>query len=375
MAQGVRPEFPLLANEGCDPGARTTMSCPTRMECFVDEQYAEGGRCDCNPLWFKIPGKLPFDDLEWDDGFTASDCENHNFSRLIVSTFQLVNAGLILCFIFTDVVIIRELNRVKALKWNAATYSLFFLLWAAVAIFFVDLIYIFNFWDLDRKEYWYMSRTVLFTYALMPANVIIDFEIGVTWIDLYDRTNKMSKSTSRYLKVLRYALRTIAFIMSFGFIIWVSLGGILNLLVSALMPSVVGMIFIAIGGHLIVKTLCPDVKDVRNSNWKVAASIRRAVKHGVGGKMLEIMGLVGMGRTSRDPFLGYTYGYFNALFFFAYMFRMWAWLHYLIYSSRKHLKKYKNKNASAYFGFATIGGDSLQSVSTRLLQQSKEDDP
>ena len=136
----------------------------------------------------------------------------------------------------------------------------------------------------------------------------------------------MSKSSSRALKVLRYALRTAAFIMSFGFVIWTSMGGILDLLISALMPSVMGIIFLSIAGYLITKTLCPDNKDVANPNWKVSAAIRRAVKHGVGAKFLEIIGLLGMAVTGRHPQLGYVYGYFNILFFSMCAFAMWGWL-------------------------------------------------
>ncbi len=101
--------------------------------------------------------------------------------------FHLIGVILTACFIYTDISVIVELIRVKAMKFNATAYSLFFLLWAAFSLFFTHLIYLLNTLDADKAEYWYASRTVLFTYALLPVNVIIDFEIGVTWIDLYDR--------------------------------------------------------------------------------------------------------------------------------------------------------------------------------------------
>ena len=83
----------------------------------------------------------------------------------------------------------------------------------------------------------------------------------------------------------------------------------------------------------------------------------------MGAKILEIIALLGMGLTGKHPVLGYTYGFFNIIFFWFYGFRMWGWLHYIIYGSRKHLKKYASENASAYFGFSTIG---LNKTSTRL---------
>ena len=350
------------AEIGCSPGARCN-DCPAKMECFKDARFEKGGRCDCkspslllrlfisllclaallclfdsslnnnfsclfspstlqgNQLWFDYPGKLSFDDQEFDEGFTADDCKGHTLSRFIAGTF-FTGMFFVLCgFIYTDVVVIRELIRVKALKWNATAYSLFFLLWASLGMWCVTLIYGLNIMGADRYDYWYNSRTPLFTYCLIPFSVIIDFEIGVTWIDLYDRTNKMSKSSSRALKVLKWFLRTAAFIMSFGFLIWVSTGNLLSILYSALMPSVLGFVMIIIAGNLIIKTLCGDKKDVANPNWKVAESIRRAVKHGAGAKVMEVIGLLGMGSTARHPQLGYVYPWFNCLFYFAYTFR------------------------------------------------------
>ena len=209
------------------------------MECFKDANMPKGGRCDCNPLWFKIPAALPFDDSEWDDGFTTSDCKNHNLARFIVGMFHLSAFFMTAAFIYTDVAVLRELKRAKALKWNATAYSLVFMLIAAVSKIFVDLIYLANTWDGDKTEFWYHSRKILFVYFIIPFNAIIDFEIGVTWIDLYDRTNKMSKSSSRVIKALRWILRIIAFIISFGFLLFVMTGGMLNLLFAALAPPCV----------------------------------------------------------------------------------------------------------------------------------------
>ena len=209
------------------------------MECFKDSNYPKGGRCDCNPLWFKIPGPLPFDDSEWDDGFTTSDCKNHVFSRFIVGIFFVVGLLMSAAFIHTDIAVLRELKRAKALKWNATMYSLVYMLIASVSMFFVNLIYLTNTWDADRNEYWYHSRKIIFSYLLAPFIQVADFEIGVTWIDLYDRTNKMSKSSSRKIKALKIFMRTIALFFGFGFLILVMMGGITSFIFAAIFPSVV----------------------------------------------------------------------------------------------------------------------------------------
>lgn len=165
----------------------------------------------------------------------------------------------------------------------------------------------------------------------------------------------MSKRASWALILLRIFIRCVSFVLSYGIVIWVGLGGILNLLQSALVPTCIGLGFISIAGALIIKTLSPKKVDTSNPNWKVLSSIKRAVQHGIGAKIVEIIGLTGMIFTLRHPLIGHMYAYFNILFFIACTFRQWAWIHYLIHGSRKHLKKYANKNASAYFGFTTIG--------------------
>ena len=108
-----------------------------------------------------------------------------------------------------------------------------------VSIFFVNLIYLSNTWDADRNEYWYHSRKIIFSYLLAPFIQVADFEIGVTWIDLYDRTNKMSKSSSRKIKALKIFMRTIALFFGFGFLILVMMGGITSFIFAAIFPSVV----------------------------------------------------------------------------------------------------------------------------------------
>ena len=167
----------------------------------------------------------------------------------------------------------------------------------------------------------------------------------------------MSKSSSRTLKILRYVLRFFAFSQALFFMVFNNYlsGSLIGYLVTAVMPSVNGMIFVGIGGKLILRTLCPDKKDVSNPNYKVAQSITRAVYHTVGAKFTEVLVLFGMGVSARQPTLGYMYGYLSVVFWSAFAFRLWAWLHYLIYGSRKHLKVFENDSASSYFGFSIIG--------------------
>lgn len=213
----------------------------------------------------------------------------------------------------------------------------------------------------------YYYRTILFSWFCIPCMTIIDFEICVTWIDLYDRTNKMSKSSSKMTKALRILCRIISLFLTFGFqYVGIASGTILGLFIAAMLPNVCGIVALSIGSPLILKTLCPDKKDVSNPNWKIAEAIRRAVKHGIGSKLIELVALTGMAFTSRNPAIGYTYGVWNFMYWSATMFRMWGWLQYVIYGSRKHLKRYSTAKSSSYFGFSTIGlNKTLTTASSR----------
>ena len=92
-----------------------------------------------------------------------------------------------MAFVYTDSVVLRELVRAKALKWNATTYSLVFLFIYAITGAAIALIYFMNNFGADRIEFWYNSRAILFFYLRTPFELIVDFEICCTWVDLYDR--------------------------------------------------------------------------------------------------------------------------------------------------------------------------------------------
>ena len=107
-----------------------------------------------NTLWFKYQKKLPFDDSEWDDGFTTSDCDGHHISRFVQAWLCHFGQMILLAgFIYTDVVVLRELKRVKALRWNAVAYALVFMLYGAIANFLVNVVYFTNHLDADKKEF------------------------------------------------------------------------------------------------------------------------------------------------------------------------------------------------------------------------------
>ena len=208
-----RSKYPVTAGDGCKPGALSVSMCPVRTECFRDSQFKNGGRCDCeytkffavrlhpmkassstffvstgNPLFWMMPKDLPFNpDSEWDDGFSKEDCQEDHLSRFLSNCIYGFNFLMGMAFMYTDSVVLRELIRAKALKWNATAYSLVFLLIYAITGAAVALIYFMNNFGADRVEFWYNSRGILFFYLKTPFELIVDFEICCTWIDLYDR--------------------------------------------------------------------------------------------------------------------------------------------------------------------------------------------
>lgn len=49
-----RPKYPLHPNEGCVPGQQSSMDCPPRMECLLDSNYPNGGKCQCKKVQSNI---------------------------------------------------------------------------------------------------------------------------------------------------------------------------------------------------------------------------------------------------------------------------------------------------------------------------------
>ena len=329
----------------------------------------KGGRCDCDPLWFKLPAPLPFNpDAEFTEFTGTKDCVDHTLGGLFHGLGFLGCALSMMAFCYTSVAVIREMIRVKALRFNATAYALIVMAYASAGIVISQLVYVFGqFAGGPAMDWIYYNRTHIYSWMVTPAMTLIDFEIAVTWIDLYDRTNKMSKSSSTMTKALRIICRCISLFLVFGFqFVGIASGTILGLFIAAMAPNVIAIIVLSIGGPLILKTLCPDKKDVANPNWKIAEAIRRSVKHGIGTKVLELLALTGMAFSGRNPTIGYIYGACSFLYWFSTTIRMWGWLQYVIYGSRKHLKKYASARSSSYFGFSTIGlNKTLTTASSR----------
>ncbi len=141
-----------------------------------------------NPLFWMVPKSLPFNpDAEWDDGFTTEDCQEDHFSRFLSNCIWGCNFLMCAAAMYTTAIVLRELVRAKALKWNATAYSLVFLFIYAISGCIIALTYFSNNFGGDPVEFWYNSRSIVFFYLRSPSELIVDFEICCTWIDLYDR--------------------------------------------------------------------------------------------------------------------------------------------------------------------------------------------
>lgn len=354
-----RPDFPLNGSDGCSPlGRLGTEDCPDKMVCLVDSNYKNGGRCDCNMLWLKYEKKFPFNpDSEWDEsGFSTSDCHTQFFTANMSMGWLVVNQLLSLSYLITACIVIRELKRAKAFKFNATGICLVLSnITCLVALLYQIFVYEHNVWDGDTDEWIYNNRLLAYGLVIIPSALLIDTEITVTWIDLYDRTQKMSKSTSKNIKILRYALRVFGLSFSFGLAIYSLFGAYVNMFIASLLPPLLDVSIVWIGSHLITKTLCPDRKDVSNPNWKVSEAIRRGANHAIGASIGQLVIMASMTVAMRNPVIGQWVMIVVGSWMFLYMVRLWAWLQYLIYGNRKHLQAYASHGSSSYFGFSTIG--------------------
>lgn len=374
----ARPEHPAYGSDGCNPDAQVSVGCPVQMICVSDPQYTKGGRCECSLRNFHISKKMAFDDSEWDeDGFTTDDCVLHGI-RWIPAITYFVMFIMLTSLTVTAIIVVRELVNAKALKFNATGVSLILMLYQALGVGYMYVLYFIVTMDLEKTGFMYEKRYIMIFLVIYPCEILVEGEIGVTWIDLYDRTQKMSKSSSRSLNIMRTCIRgASAFLILAGiacigvFAPLIPSYGFIGLFITGFIGPITVGIFIQVAGYLITKSLCPDKHDVSNPNWKVAESIRRGVAINGSTRILYLCTLLIMAVSTDSAILQCNYFYGAVPLWWFHTARSFGWIHYLIYGNRKHLKNYANENASAYFGFSTIGlNKTLTSASSKVSTMS-----
>ena len=216
------------------------------------------------------------------------------------------------------------------------------------------------FWDTNRPLHSFFETSFGYFYR---------YEILCSWIDLLDKSVKMSKNTSALMKVIRTFTRLVgiatlvfATLLELQFMKgnWVSMN---NFMVSMQQPFIGGTcLFIA---PLLVRLLCKDMRDVTHPNWKAAAAIRRTA---IGEILFQVI-FPQFNRFYLKHSIWADWGGVHGESLLMTMFYWLSvsdseWLGYLLFTHRNHFNDCSD-DSWTFFAFTTLGLNN--SVCDRLL--------
>jgi hypothetical protein len=347
-------------DKGCAPWADV---CPAYHYCLVDIAYSTYGVCSCNSFHSKITKPPKDNGTELAPPYTKDDCGLIP-SISPVSIFYWFFWGLISLrfFIGSLMVAIRVFKKGEA-KMKSSYIGLIGFIIHTVGCSLRSFAYVTYRMQIDNTAWiWDNTRS---TYSALEANFgfFFRYEILCAWIDLFEKSIKMSKNTSTAMKVLKILTRTLG-LLTLTLNLMMHLDAFADkyakfnqLTVNIQVPFLGGTcLFLA---PVLVRMLCKDMRDVTHPNWKAAAAIRRTA---IGEILMQIFL-----PTCNKYFLakniwadfGGIHGECMLMIMYYYILSSNSeWLGYLLFAHRKHLQDDDDLGAtkiSNFFGFTTLG--------------------
>lgn len=234
----------------------------------------------------------------------------------------------------------------------------------------------------DRDEFFRTTVYYPFDNLAAAALLLMMFESTCTWFDLWQKSIKMSKTSSKTITVFRNLLRLYG-VLNVAMFICASYGLVpgntVALLRAAQNAGQYGLFAMnAVIAPLLSRVLCKNMKDVTNPNWKAASAIRITATHGaviaiafnIGFQLIFNFGLF----TFQAQHMNYS---FIQMMFLYSAVNLWAWYQYLQFAHRRHLGDVASTRISDYFGFTTLGlkGSSVASQRSSIASSSASSAP
>lgn len=254
------------------------------------------------------------------------------------------------------------------IKPNSATIALLCIPIEASGHFFACFQYFLVRANLDRKQlFWDFMYEYSHTVYGVAGNIIA-LECVVTWFDLYEKSANLSKRSSN----ITFGLRIFIRLCNVFSTTWLIIGAMEIFPKSfwntgVTMSIWIPMCFIVLFAPLITRTLCKDMKDVTNPNWKAAAAIRNVAKHAFLCRLFSFLGLELLWRqglwahmATINNHVALVAQHINNTFM------IWAWFQYILFASRRYLKDEDHAVLYKYFGlgyFSRLRDGSTSQVS------------
>lgn len=347
--------------QGCAPFGN---GCPSYFYCLVDGRYSTWGVCTCPGFQSKQlrPPKHNGSLSELAPPLTKDDCELIPgvgwYAVLFWVTWTLVGFR----FLTKGLMALVKITRKGELRLNSSCIALVSLIIHEIGIIIRGSCYATYRMSWDPKSYWFQFAHNFFPFFETPFGYLFRYETVCIWLDLLQKSIKMSKQSSNALKVVRSATRVFG-IFTLVIIIFTNMPGssvseqlgatwyakLKTFTVNAQAPFLGGVC--AFLAPILVRIMCKDMRDVTHPNWKPAAAVRRTAF----AEVLQQIFLPGannilMGRSMSIWAATPNYGEVLVQIMFYYVAYSDAeWLAYLLFAHRKHLKVQDEKSTKLKF--------------------------
>ena len=349
-----------VMKEGCWPLAH--QMCPALMQCWLDLKFPKFGQCTCNTVYgLKLKPPSPVEPgSEIARLPHKSDCVGIGPVNFFFTLYQFFIAVVCLIVAYGSLKMIIILIKKKVFKGNSSCIGLIASFICALGSGLRSLIHVLYHASLDPNELFRTLFHVQIDSIAAIAICFLVFESSCTWFDLWQKSIKMSKTSSRAITVIRNTLRIWGFLIGLSFFL-INFGlvpsGLLGFWAATQNSGQYSMFAVnAVIGPLLARVLCKNMKDVTNPNWKAASAIRITACHGalltvsfnLGIQLILRYGIFNIGAPHVNVSLVEMLWMYNAV-------HCWSWYQYLQFAHRRHMGDVTANRISNYFGFTTLG--------------------
>ena len=336
-----------VMKEGCWPLAH--QMCPALMQCWLDLKFPKFGQCTCNTVYgLKLKPPSPVEPgSEIARLPHKSDCVGIGPVNFFFTLYQFFIAVVCLIVAYGSLKMIIILIKKKVFKGNSSCIGLIASFICALGSGLRSLIHVLYHASLDPNELFRTLFHVQIDSIAAIAICFLVFESSCTWFDLWQKSIKMSKRSSKAITVFRTFLRIYGLLNTamFVFALYGLVPGNAQVVWKIAQNTGQYSLFVAnaVIGPLLARVLCKNMKDITNPNWKAASAIRITAMHGaavsiafnISVQLIFKFGLfTNQAQHMNESFLTFMF-LINAV-------NLWAWYQYLQFAHRRDLGNVAN---------------------------------
>lgn len=305
-----------------------TTSCPTYYACYPTEEKPSG-ECLC---WRYF-------------GFTddeSGECRIMPIAWTADILLEFICIGSFLYTCYQTVLTMARLKKAGSLRNNTAGRMMIYIIFRCIFSIGHTASFVFVHFKVDKTLYGYYVIRIPILFMLLFSMYAVNLECVIAWLDLAEKSVKLSKSSSAKINIARKIIRLILISKCCISIYYYGSGQIrMGMLIQIFFFLSLSQIT-WISGYCINKVLIPDMKDKNHVNYKAAQAIKKTYIYQTVLIVIMVSLFGHLGKTLFELSLGNFSMYMGTalwpIFLSASTFQ---WLSYVQYGSRKVLENYE----------------------------------